>query len=78
MDLDKVIMMLLEFDENEISNDIIEHIVDYGEEEISYDEDDIIDYALECIDNWSADQGLLGILVETIIEKLEEKNIKVR
>lgn len=71
-------MMLLEFDEDEISNDIIEHIINYGEEEISYDEDDIIDYALEFIDNWSADQGLLGILVEAVIEKLEEKNIKMR
>lgn len=68
-------MMLLEFDEDKISNDIIEHIVNYDEEEISYDEDDIIDYALEFIDNWSADQGLMGILVETVIEKLEEKKI---
>lgn len=70
--------MLLTFNEDEISNDIIEHIVDYGEEEMFCNEDDIIDYALEFIDNWSADQGLLSILVETVIEKLEEKNIEVR
>ena len=70
--------MLLEFDEDKISNDIIEHIIDYGEEEISYEEDYIVDYVLEFIDNWTADQGLLGILVETVIEKLEEKNIEVR
>ena len=67
-----VIVMLLEFDEDKISNDIIEHMINYNEKEISYDEDDIVDYALEFIDNWSADQGLLGILVEMVIEKLEK------
>ena len=80
MDLDKVIIMLLTFDEDELSNEVVKQIIEYCEEydDDEYFEDDIIDDAFEVIDNWSAEQGLLSILVETVIEKLEEKDIKIR
>ena len=73
-------MMLLEFDEDMLSDNIVKDIIEYCEEynEDEYEEDCIIDDALEVIDNWSAEQGLLSILVETVIEKLKEKDIKIR
>ena len=72
--------MLLTFNEDELSDEVVKQIIKYCEEydDDEYEEDCIIDDALEVIDNWSAEQGLLSILVETVIEKLKEKDIKIR
>ena len=80
MDLDKVIVMLLTFDEDMLSDDIVEDIIEYCKEgdEYEYEEDCIIDDALEVVDDWSADQDLLNILIEAVIEKLKEEGIKIR
>lgn len=80
MDLDKVIVMLLTFNENELSDEVVKQIIEYCEEydDNEYFEDDIIDDALEVIDNWNANQDLLNILIEEVIKKLKEEGIKIR
>lgn len=66
--------MLLNFNEEKISNEIIEFLT--AEDNIY--EEDIIDEALERINNWCADQGLMNIVYETVIEKLTEMNIEIK
>ena len=66
--------MLINFDEDKISKEIVEFL---STEDDVYEED-IIDEAFERIDNWCADQGLMNIVYETVIEKLAEMNIEVK
>ena len=74
-----VINMFLKFDEDEIANSIVKRLIEVQQtfNNADIDEESIIDDSLEAIDNWSADNALLSILYETVIEKLEEKGVEV-
>ena len=70
--------MLIEFDEEKIANEIVESLIDTQKTfNVIIDEESIIDDAFEAIDYWSSEYDLMNILVETVIEKLKEKNIDV-
>lgn len=71
--------MLLNFDENEIADRIVKTLIETQQtfNDVDIDEESIIDDSFEAIDNWAADNALLSILCETVIEKLEEKGVEV-
>lgn len=66
--------MLINFDEEKISKEIVEFLT--TEDDVY--EEDIIDEAFERIENWFADQGLMTIVYEIVVEKLTEMNIEIK
>ena len=70
--------MLIDFDEERIADEIVESLIDTQKTFDSIiDEESIIDDAFEAIDYWSSEYDLMNILVETVIEKLKEKDIDI-
>lgn len=70
--------MLIKFDEEKIADEIVESLIDTQKTFNSIiDEESIIDDAFEAIDYWNSEYDLMNILVETVIEKLKEKNIDI-
>ena len=66
--------MLINFDEKKISNEIVEFLTT----ENDVYEEDIIDEAFERIENWCANQGLMTIVYEIVVEKLTEMNVEIK
>jgi len=65
--------MLINFDEEKFMNAIVKDLMTVEDIYI----DDIYEAILEDLDEWFANYGLTTDLLDGIVEKIEEKNVKV-
>lgn len=65
--------MLINFDEEKFMNAIVKDFMTVKDIYI----DDIYEAILEDLNEWFANYGLTTDLLDSIVEKIEEKNVKV-
>lgn len=73
----EVIELFINFDEK-IIDKVVKELIDTKElYNIDYSEDDIVDSVYEELEFWIAEYGLLDEIVDKVIKKLENNDIKV-